>query len=804
MIDGDVHLSLAPQPRILLTDMRLPAKDFQDLDLAKLDSVYFPISASNRLHSGILFPEIEARGLTVTLFQNEDGATTWIKRSTEKISDTPAETTRGQTDLIAFLGQREITFADMSVHAENRSTGFEFDFELDTFTVEQDVMNDVAKVLVRSSGQINEQPFAFSGDFPMDAGFEAQGNIGDLTFDMDGERPPGAERWDFDAGLRLETSDTQNLLDMLRLRGKLPATAKADVRLVRRNTRLDAQEIDLQMRLSTGETARLSGMFADARFGHNFDLSLLVDFVGENDDPPPAILIKDIRPKSAEIRVVASEGIIEIERLAVQTNAFEEEIRDIGPFRVASVTRSAEGQLKLDGATFVIGPQDRPYMLAEGSIDSLLTLEGYSLSGALDLPAKSVLRTLRLEQAERFGRLTGALEVRETDGEPELQLFELNSQDTDLWQAKLNLKSTDLGDYAAQELYANISAPDGMELLQAMQLEPVDIGFIGYEVYATREKNAIETNSLLSAGETAIETGLSLKVLRTGPELRGWVHSETLQISDVRHAILSFVQLARVKSLYMDAKTSAAAVDDDGFQPLVLDDEKQIDPEAEQTEGNLSDFQPLVLPDTTPPPVEQEAVSEFQPLVMTDSLTSIAIADVLNPEHFVRLADVEIDIDIARIAGQAGVSKLDTQLEIKSGNLRLRPVRLEYNKGHADVAAHIDVIDAPEWLRITGTTGGWDFGKILAEVGANFGAYGTLNGQFDLTGKHASALAFAKSMRGTATIDMRDGRIDTGLIELAGLGVLPWLFSKERQEGYADIVCLTAPLEIANGRITTG
>ena len=38
---------------------------------------------------------------------------------------------------------------------------------------------------------------------------------------------------------------------------------------------------------------------------------------------------------------------------------------------------------------------------------------------------------------------------------------------------------------------------------------------------------------------------------------------------------------------------------------------------------------------------------------------------------------------------------------------------------------------------------------------------------------------------------------------LAGLGVLPWLFSPELQKGYTDIVCIVAPMRISGGKVTS-
>jgi hypothetical protein len=57
-------------------------------------------------------------------------------------------------------------------------------------------------------------------------------------------------------------------------------------------------------------------------------------------------------------------------------------------------------------------------------------------------------------------------------------------------------------------------------------------------------------------------------------------------------------------------------------------------------------------------------------------------------------------------------------------------------------------------------------------------------------------------MSGNATVTMRNGSIETQLLDLAGLGVLPWVFSKDKKK-VAPIVCLRAPLSISNGSIST-
>ena len=104
---------------------------------------------------------------------------------------------------------------------------------------------------------------------------------------------------------------------------------------------------------------------------------------------------------------------------------------------------------------------------------------------------------------------------------------------------------------------------------------------------------------------------------------------------------------------------------------------------------------------------------------------------------------------------------------------------------------------------IVGSTSGWEFGEILDELGIGIDAYGLLSGEFNVSGSTASGRAFINSMRGNASLSMSQGYISTSLLELAGLGIFPWLFSEELRQGYTDITCVVAPVNIEAGRVST-
>jgi uncharacterized protein involved in outer membrane biogenesis len=179
------------------------------------------------------------------------------------------------------------------------------------------------------------------------------------------------------------------------------------------------------------------------------------------------------------------------------------------------------------------------------------------------------------------------------------------------------------------------------------------------------------------------------------------------------------------------------------------------------------------------------------------------LADFLDLEKVAAKTDLAIEIDIKKIEGQKGISSVKSDLAISDGKLRFGPLDFSYGGGSFNVSAGMDILEQPDLVNISGSTGGWSIGEILKTAGVNLDARGELRAEFNLTGNRASASSYLRSMYGTVFASINNGAIASSLIELAGLGVLPWLFSNELSKGYSTIVCAVAPLKIQSGKIST-
>ena len=83
--------------------------------------------------------------------------------------------------------------------------------------------------------------------------------------------------------------------------------------------------------------------------------------------------IADIRLISIDGRIVSAGLGVELEDLKVETNAFNQDLRNIGPVSVDRVYRTPDGELSLYNVDIQIGPEGRPVIRAGG--DGLSTAD---------------------------------------------------------------------------------------------------------------------------------------------------------------------------------------------------------------------------------------------------------------------------------------------------------------------------------------------------------------------------------------------------------------------------------------------
>ena len=806
-IEGDVRVRWLNPLSLVVSGLRVPSEVLPDTDLAYLEFAQFALEPFNGLFGGVPLPAITARGLSVSLVKDDEGRTSWTKFPGDQ-SD-PAE-----TGLLVFLGDREVDFSEMRLNYADHGTGFEFDFFLGDLSVAQNDGPD-SGLDVHSLGTINGQAFEASGVFPESGEFSFAGHAGKLEFSLFGEPLTHGARGDFEGQLSLQTKNVDDLLQMLRLDGDFEGTGSASGLLRRSEDKLHLENIDLVVNLIGGDRLSVTGDLLDQRDGPDFDLKFRYERYAEGYAPEKAFFLKDVVLSEVDVHLVGDGEAVEVASVSVETNAFEEELRHIGPFQVESVERTPDGRLELSGVTLSLGPENSPYIVANGYVGNLLTFEGYRLSGALDLPAARVLPTLREDVANDFGRALGTMEIAETEGRAELKELSIASDGSSFWHGSVTATARDLLSLEDASLHVRVGANDGGSFLEANRLELVDLGPVTAFLSVERTPSSIEGRGELAIERSRLLTDIDLTVQGQSPVIRGTIRSEEIQLSDLQNAFLATRELARVPFIWEDMRLELASENTEemsDFKPLVLGDidrvrggeTSRVEPleidDAPPAETDLSEFKPLVV---EIPAGADDPLDGYKPLVLSNKAGDLSLEMFLDADAFLRLLDLEVAFDIARLTGQRGISSVRSDAIMRNGKLDFGPLTFSYGGGFVTTQAALDVIDAPDWLRVTGRTGGWDVGEALAAFGAQIGASGTLSGQFDLAGRHTPLEAFPRTMTGRATLEMENGRISTSLVELSGLGVVPWLFSRELRQGWANIACLRAPLFLSGGQIST-
>lgn len=802
LVEGNVDLDFFPSFSLEATGLRLPSEAMPGTELLTLETARLHLAPWTGAAGWTQLPMIEANGLRMELLRLEDDRTSW--RTAQKSIDQKRGMSSSDASpaLIRFMSTRDIHFSDMKVAVENRQTGFVFDFVLDTFRVDQKAVAGEREVALVFDGKLNDEHVTLHGVFPEDEAFSVTSRIGVTDLSMRGHSDPSLGPLGFDSRLEIKTEDLNAVLQALSLRGEVHGSGRLEARFLRRHGLYDFEEIETLLTLEKGQSVKLAGFLRKVGEPPEFDLKLDVDLLGEKTLTAPAIFLRDIRPEALGMRLVGADKLLSIEDFNLATNAFSEHLSDIGPFRVGDIKRTPDGKLALRDVSFALGPLDKPFFSAAGHMDDLLNLRGYDVKGDLDLPAAQVLRTLRPERVHEFGRLLGHVYITEVDGRTVLEDFEIEERDSDLWDGYLSLRSESLFPLKDTSLSVALSAPDGASFLEALQLTPVDTGAAGVALDLVRHSKGIEASGEVSTGETRISLMGDLNIIAGAPVLRGSINSKAVYLRDLQNAIRTVREVSREPGVYLEMRSvqlkehvdPTASEDLSGFQPLVLPAA-----EPELREEDLSDFQPLVLPSPAP---AVEDLSDFQPLVLGDDAGDLSLAALKNPAELLRVLDAEIDITFDKIIGQEGISHMASAFTAQNGRAWLGPLRVDYGGGFASFFATVDALNRPDWIELSGSTGGWDVGRLTNGLGGKVHATGTLTGRFDLAARFPEPQDFASSLTGSAEIEMGPGQVSTTLIDLAGLGVLPWLFSADRRAGFSPISCIRAPLRFDSGRVT--
>jgi AsmA family protein len=755
VINGDVRLNPGVVSAIYVSGVEIPSENIPDQNLAELSLLELELDLLLLAQGNLEFDNLIVDGLGVNLLHLADGRKSWSERESASINnreETPDEQKSG--GILEFLADKTVAFSNISLIRTNEITGFTFDFEIEVLSLTQE--QDGQLKLVTGKGGVNGQDFLIDAKFPVGADFTTRASFGDVKLTFDGTPIPLDQGGGYSAELTLDTGSFADFLEVLRLDPVLDGTGTFSAQMLNQGGKLHISDTQTVIDLSEGQRLEASGSIGDIVGGDDIDIKLAARLHPEGAPPPTAREIADLKLTEARVELVGDRGTLELREMYFGTNAFEQGLDSLGPVSLGKFGRTEDGTLSIRDISIQAGPLDAPYLKSQGEINNLLELKDLAFAGDLMAPASLLLGELGPDVAAQFGRVSASFEVDDEPGHLRLVEFQASAQDTEIWALEAHAKTGSVLDLGQAELGIDLDIPETRAFLEALNLEPVDAGPLEFLLSVKGADKALSMNAQAAVDSSRLETQLDVKPNDGAPFVRGKISSEKLDLKDLQQGVAAFVQLDKL---------------------------------IEDGPGK-GDVQPLVL-------AQEEEDGDVQPLVLPEGEKFVDL------DRRLRETDLEILVNIAQIVGQQGISKVESSLTFKDGKADLGPLELNYGGGYFRASAGMNLLDAPDRLTVTGATSGWDFGKILDAVGLGIQAHGTLRGDFNVSGNRTSIDAFINTMSGRATISMQDGDISTSLIELAGLGIFPWLFSGELQQGYTDIVCAVAPLAISAGKISS-
>lgn len=740
-ISGPVSLRLGKVLHVMAEDISLHAP-VGGISVTKVEA---DLSLADVLHGRIAPANIVVTGASASLVRDEQGQL--VGSATDGTGIAPAP---DLDSILAALAGRAVRLIDSHVRVEDRRSSFTFDARLQTLVLQSNVASGRASL--DGTGTLNGQPLDLAASIAKDGPLSATLQSGATALSFTGAVGAGGGAGGLSGQLSIQSADLSQTLRILQLEPALKGQATARATLVRTTQGdLALTGIDASAELESGQTARVSGELGSLLKLDGADLAIDIRLYPTGQAPPPAILVKDLRLTSVSLALAGPLRGNTSRRMTITTNGFQINTADTGPapVRILDISRGPAGELVIGQLSTEIGPADAPWLTLNGQVGDMLTLSGLSLDGQVMFPMSAIVGAENKTLPAALGSLIGQFKVSGSIDGLSLTDIGLATQGTALWSLDVSGAVASVLPLGGIDL-TMASSFQAAAMLTALGREPVDLAPLDLHLTAASTDTAGTVAGKLSMrmAKSEVVVDLSANNRGPGPVMKGSITSTLIRLQDLRdglHAVTEIFDEIRGGASGSASRNSTIAQND----------------------------------------VQDISIGLF------------------DKDRLLRFGDVDIAIRFGDIAGESILRGVDAMLFVGNGKASLGPLKFSFEGGHFDLLATIDTMTAAKVLRLKGSGGGWDLGEILKAMRVKVPASGVIDAVFGVSGNHGSVAAFINSLDGTTTLRMRNGTIATSLLDLAGLGVVPWLFSKDRREKEATITCLIAPLKFRNGAATT-
>ncbi len=784
-IQGGLGIGLGSVLRVTVGEVILPSPSMADARLVEIGNLEFGLAISDLLDRRIdpLAPLVD--GLRATLLTDEDGTTSWaFKQSGAKAGADIADPETTQ-DPLGFLAGRKITATNSGMTYRNAQNGLDLDLTLSSLEITR--ADGSAPLVLNGDGDLNGEALTLTAELPPDQPFQIEAAFDQLSILINGSPDTGGYANGLSADISVDIAELGQLVKVLKLQESVSGTGTITAAFAASGGTARIDDLKVDVDLDTGQSVLVTGDIGVLGDPSDVSIDTTIRLYPEGQEPEATTTRRDLKLVGVGMTLAAQPDGVPQRGMVIETNGFVLDTSGVGPppIAVSGLSRTQDGLLRIGNVVLRIGPPDAPILVIEGAVEDALRLEGLDFDATITLPASSLFGAEPFQDSNALGRIAGEFKLGGNAQVLGISDLSASSQGTDLWNLDVTGSVRNALNFGDVALNVAADVPSTADLLEELGLARVEAGPVKFDADLTSE--GAEWNAAVQIGvsDSELEIQGSLNADDPNPIVAGSIESDRIQIDNLRAIIAASVELTKIDSVGRASETETKLDDGIEVQPLVLN-------KADDTDDGI-EVQPLVLNKAAD---TDEDAGDTPNQIRNVTLLPLGQALLLSG------MDLDVGIDLRKIEGVKGTTSLVSDLKMTGKNAQLGPVKFEYGGGHFEVSAAMDLEKKPERIKFSGSTSGWDFGKIMQEINFKKRAGGTLSANFDVSGSPASTKDFLGTLEGSATVSMRNGSIDTQVLDLAGLGVIPWLFTKSPGPT-APIVCLRAPLHISRGRIST-
>ncbi|MFG1462431.1 AsmA-like C-terminal region-containing protein [Xanthobacter sp. DSM 24535] len=623
---------------------------------------------------------------------------------------------------------------DLLLEEAHDPQGWNFALHVDDLSSTYDAVAGAQRLV--ATGTYNSERVTLNGTLdreakPADGRYGAQLSLATRGLDLEITGSSASDLFDRDITVQVAANAPSigDLMQLLSLARTEEGTAKLDFTLAGDPGALAIKDLAFAATLTEGETLTIRGGLANVETGSGLSLSFHSDLLPPGTTPPVAAGLRDIVITGLSGFLEGDMNQLVLREMLIQTNAFEQAIREVGPISVGSVERTEKGEIRLRDIALQAGPRDRPVFRLAGTVDNILELAGVKLSGAVNIPMADLL----VAPGTGLGRLVGTLEVSDADGTIGVDALDGGIQDSSIMTGTLSLVRDDTaGPQTTHEvrLASALTIPDFGAFAAQMGVTSSSNAKVVFKGELTASAESLKAEGKASLGQTDI-TGVLSSSLAPGRTLfEGRLASPLVHVDE----LTALVEASRDTAEADRARRSGAIGKSD----------PQID---------LS-----------------------------------------------RLVDLDIAIAADRLySASDAASGLKARLTLNKGMARLDPFAASYMGGRINAALQSDLTATPPLVRGKGSVDGWPLSTFLNKSNVGFATQGRLKLAFDLSVDPSSDSALMRTLNGTLSVGLTGGRLATGKLDLAGLGIIGGLFNEAVRSDSTALRCVSAPLTFTAG-----